>query len=443
MGGDETIAAIATAPGQGGIGVVRVSGVDALRVVAGLLPAGMRLEAGRARWVRLVDAEAGGAPVDEAVVTYFAAPRSYTTEDVVELACHGAPVLLGWVLGRVLAAGARLAEAGEFTRRALLGGRLDLAQAEAVEDLVRATTMAQARAAAAQLGGALAFALRPVKDRLLNLIAELEAGIDFAEDDLELMPEAAVAGRIGAVLEPLEALAGTYRAGRVLREGFTLALVGRPNAGKSSLFNRLLGVERAIVTAEPGTTRDVVSEAWQVGGVPVRLVDTAGLRAEPVGEAERAGIVRTGEAMAEADVVLVVLDGAAFVAKDLEMVRGLAGRAHVVVVNKSDLAGVVLEGALAVSALTGDGVEALRGRLLEVMGAAGEGAVVTHLRQFEALGEACAGLRAAGVASAASVPHEMVLLDLYRGLAGMDAVTGMTGSEEVLDRIFAGFCVGK
>src|SRR6185312_4534277 len=237
----------------------------------------------------------------------FAAPNSYTSEDIVEIAAHGSPVLLDYLLRASLRNGARLAEPGEFTQRAFLSGRLDLTQAEAVRDLIESTTLHQARVAAQQLGGALSRQIAPSKEKLIHLIATLEAGIDFAEDDIDLLPSAQIMEQIEAVRNPLAALEQTFHYGRIVRDGFTLAIVGRPNAGKSSLFNRLIERDRAIVTAAPGTTRDPVTERVSLEGIPIELVDTAGLR-EAADEAESIGITKSREAMAEADIVLLVLD---------------------------------------------------------------------------------------------------------------------------------------
>ena len=311
----DTIVAISTPPGRGGIGIVRLSGSDSQTIAESICSLRSPLAPGRARLAEILDEH--GIPLDEAVVTFFAAPHSYTSQDVVELACHGAPVLLDYVVRAAMQRGARLAEPGEFTQRAFLSGRIDLTQAEAVHDLIAAQTLQQARVAAAQLGGAVALQIEPVKAQLIHLIAELEAGIDFAEDDLELIPQARLLAAMDAIHVQLKAFAATYNYGRIVRDGFTLAIVGRPNAGKSSLFNRLLERERAIVTAQPGTTRDPISERLAIGGVPVELVDTAGLRdapSGPEGEAETLGILRTREHMAEADFVLHVIDATTFVA---------------------------------------------------------------------------------------------------------------------------------
>ena len=453
----ETIVAISTPAGRGGIGVVRVSGPRAREVVGPLVRLRGPMEAGRARFGEVVEAGADGEAraLDETVVTYFAGPHSYTGEDVVEIAMHGSPVLLEYTVRACCARGARLAEPGEFTQRAFLAGRIDLTQAEAVDDLIGSSTLEQARVAARQLGGALARAVAPGKEALVGLIAALEAGIDFAEDDIDVMPAARIAGTIRTVRGPLVELERSFAYGRVVREGFSLALVGRPNAGKSSLFNRLVERERAIVTALPGTTRDTVSERVAVGGIPVELIDTAGLRAgESLDEAERLGIARSREAMADADVVLLVVDASAGMAEeDRQVLDGVAGggAAAIVAWNKWDLvaesAGLTEGAGVRTSALTGLGIEALRAAIVAAVGGGGEGVreggMLTNLRQHQAIASTAAGLDAALAAVEAGIPHEMVLLDLYAALRGLDALTGATTSEDVLRLIFANFCIGK
>jgi tRNA modification GTPase len=283
------------------------------------------------------EVDRAGVVLDQAVVTFFAGPHSYTGEDVVEIAAHGAPILLDYLLRQCVAGGARLAEPGEFTQRAFLAGRIDLTQAEAVRGLIDATTMQQARTAARQLGGGLSAEVQPVKRELIALIAALEAGVDFAEDDLDLMADDEIARRMVEIEVPLRRLEASFGYGRLLREGFRLAIVGRPNAGKSSLFNRLIGRDRAIVTAQPGTTRDPVSERLEMAGVPVELIDTAGLRAT-ADEAELYGIAKSREAMAEADVVLLVVAAdESLHAEDLAAMEGSEGRKLIVAVNKIDL----------------------------------------------------------------------------------------------------------
>src|ERR1039457_4859079 len=267
---DDTIVAIATPPGRGGVGVVRPSGSEARATARPLLRLAHEhdFEPGRAHFGELIEPPTGER-IDEVVVTFFAKPHSYTTDDVVEISCHGSPVVLRHVVQVAIAQGARLAEPGEFTMRAFLNGRIDLTQAEAVRDLIESQTLYQAQVAARQLEGALSKRLQPAKQKLIELIAIMEAGVDFAEDDVAVIPDAQVLSRIAAIRAPLEDLLASFAFGKVVHEGLTLAIVGRPNVGKSSLFNRLVERERAIVTATPGTTRDLVSETVAIGGIQI------------------------------------------------------------------------------------------------------------------------------------------------------------------------------
>jgi tRNA modification GTPase len=456
----DTIAAISTPPGRGGIGIVRLSGTEAASIAAKLVRLRHDLEPGRARLADVVDdREEGAEPevIDEAVVTYFEAPHSYTAEDVVEIAAHGSPVILEFLLRRALTLGARLAEAGEFTHRAFMSGRLDLTQAEAVRDLIEAQTLTQARQAASQLGGALSRRVMPVKQSLLELIALLEAGIDFAEDDVDVTPPGEIARRIELLKPPLAALEASFARGRLVHYGLTLAIVGRPNAGKSSLFNRLLERDRAIVTATPGTTRDLVTERISLDGIPLELVDTAGLR-EGLEEAEQIGIRRSREALADADLVLIVLDATeALNEEERLLLAATEGRPALVAVNKSDLtakdrsaSGLDAEElrcapSLATSALTGEGIEELRTQILSLAtgGAAAEPGLLTNLRQHQAVTTTLGSLADAASANANSIPHEMILLDLYRALWALDSLTGQTTPDDVLNLIFSTFCIGK
>src|SRR3974390_608802 len=275
----DPIPAISTPPGRGGIGIVRLSGPQAASIATQLVRLRQPLEHARARLADVLDeSDSTDARIDEAVVTFFAAPTSYTGDGLVEIAAHGSPVVLDLLLRRALSLGARLAEPGEFTERAFLDGKLNLTQAEAVRDLIEAQTLTQARQAASQMGGALSRCVAPVKQSLVELIALLEAGIDFAEDDVDVTPKTEIARRIDELIPPLAALEATFARGRIVHDGLTMAIVGRPNAGKSSLFNRLVERDRAIVTATPGTTRDLVTERISLDGIPLELVDTAGLR---------------------------------------------------------------------------------------------------------------------------------------------------------------------
>jgi tRNA modification GTPase len=397
--------------------------------------------------------------IDEVVVTYFAKPHSYTTDDIIEISAHGSPVVLRHIVELCVAAGARLAEPGEFTMRAFLNGRIDLTQAEAVRDLIDSQTLYQAKVAAQQLEGALSRRLQPIKQTLVELIAVLEAGIDFAEDDVSVMPDATILSHIAAVRMPLEQLSATFAYGKIVHEGLTLAIVGRPNVGKSSLFNRLVERERAIVTATPGTTRDLVSETVAIGGIPVKLVDTAGMR-DALDEAEAIGIRKSKEALADADLVLVVVDASqAETAEDRELLRQAEGRAVVVVENKSDLRVEKIPTSrkpgetwgthhrvcsVCTSALTGEGIGELRGEILQhIGGAQGESGFLTNVRHAGLIQDSLAALTAADTAVATGVPHEMLLLDLYNALRPLDAITGATTTDDILNLIFSTFCIGK
>jgi len=517
----DTIVAISTPPGRGGIGVVRLAGPAAIAVAERLLVVKRSLRVpeahARAQFVRVVDPgdcglgdahpahddEAGmnttpasksgspgtpdGAPgdratIDDAIVTVFHAPRSYTGDDVVEIAAHGSPVILEAMVRGALAWGerqtqipfgndkqegqeghgndarhvVRLAGPGEFTQRAFLSGRIDLTQAEAVHDLIAAQTLAQARVAAQQLGGALSRRVAPAKEKLLHLIALLEAGMDFASgelDDVDVVPPAQIAAAIEAVREPLAALAATFQRGQLLRNGAAIALVGRPNAGKSSLFNRLLERERAIVTPIPGTTRDTLEETLSLGGIPLRLIDTAGLHTESSDAVEVLGMQRTQEALADADLVLYINDVSSAESEGALPVPA-EGRPHLVVHNKIDLLpeqeGVGepngTDSPVRTSALTGEGLEALRAAMLEKLKASGplaETGLLNNLRQQQAVTRTLTALAAAATANSQSLPHELILVDLHNALQAVDSLTGTTTSDDILARIFATFCIGK
>jgi tRNA modification GTPase len=444
---DDTIAAISTPPGRGGIGVVRLSGPRSVEIATSLIAMKSELRSWAASFGELLDEE--GRMVDEVIVTYFAAPRSYTSEDVIEIACHGAPVVLRHCLDRAARAGARLAEPGEFTLRAFLNGRIDLPQAEAVRDLIDATTLYQARIAAQQTQGSVSRRLAPVKAQLLELIALLEAGIDFAEDDISVAPAAEILRRLDPIIQQTGALARSFRYGNLVRSGFSLAIIGRPNVGKSSLFNRLLDQDRAIVTEIPGTTRDVVSEMAEFAGIPVRLVDTAGIR--ETGELiERLGIERSFQAMSDADLTIVVIDGAARGSKqDEDLIEKASEQGRfLIVANKCDLTDFETgEQEIAVSALTGEGTDRLREAIFETLAPRGElemqGGFITSVRQENLLREALPMLEKGRAAAIAGIPHELLMLDLYCALHPIDAITGATTADDILNKIFTSFCIGK
>ena len=451
--------------------MVRLSGPDARKIAQPMLRLKHELEPGRAVFGELVEdpaqthvgTAATGCPagrsasardrIDEVVVTYFAKPHSYTTDDVIEISAHGSPVVLRHIVELCVAAGARLAEPGEFTMRAFLNGRIDLTQAEAVRDLVDSQTLYQAKVAAQQLDGALSRRLQPIKQKLVELIAALEAGIDFAEDDVSVMPNDKVLEHIAGVRAPLQQLSASFAYGKMVHEGLTLAIVGRPNVGKSSLFNRLVEGERAIVTATPGTTRDLVTETVAIGGIPVKLIDTAGIR-QALDEAESIGIQKSMEALADADLILIVVDASQPLAgEDHELLKQAEGRPTIVVANKSDLR-VGGQGlgpgeycAVLTSAVSGEGIGELRDEILRhVGGEAGtqvEAGFLTNIRHQELIEDSLAALDAATTAVAGKIPHEMLLLDLYNALRPLDAITGATSTDDILNLIFSTFCIGK
>ncbi|MBK7930443.1 MAG: tRNA uridine-5-carboxymethylaminomethyl(34) synthesis GTPase MnmE [Bryobacterales bacterium] len=446
----DTIVAISTPPGRGGLGVVRISGAHARDIASSILrlPAGASLLPWRAQLAHLLAAD--GSAIDQVVVTCFAAPRSFTAEDVVELSCHGSPVILRHAVERAAAAGARLAEPGEFTFRAFLNGRIDLPQAEAIHDLIESTTLYQARVAARQSEGSLARLLHPLKAQFVDLIALLEAGIDFAEDDVPVATAAQIAARIAPLETELDRLVRSYSWGKVVTSGITLAIAGRPNVGKSSLFNRLLEQDRAIVTDIAGTTRDTVSETASLDGIPIRLVDTAGIR-EGHDLVERLGIERSLQAMADADLTLVVWDISEPLSPDDEQILDRArtqGR-YLLLGNKCDLAPAFPPPAelLPVSAVTGSGFDLLRQRIVDAASPGGrlelESGFITSLRQERLLRQSLEALRKGLASLADGVPHEMLLLDFYAALEALDAITGKTTADDILTRIFSTFCIGK
>jgi len=428
---------------------VRISGLGARQITSQILrfPPSHTWHSWRATVAELLDHDH---VVDQVVVTFFEKPRSYTADDLVEISCHGAPIILRHCVESACAHGARLAEPGEFTLRAFLNGRIDLPQAEAVRDLIEATTLYQARVAAQQSQGGLSRRMAPLKNQLLELISLLEAGIDFAEDDVSVAPAGELLRRMDPIERGLQNLAESYSYGKLVHDGLTLAIVGRPNVGKSSLFNSLLRQDRAIVTEIAGTTRDVISEAAALGGIPVRFVDTAGIR-EGEGLVESLGIERSYEAMADADLTLVVIDLSASISEhDLDLVEHARQQGRFLVVGnkldlprKADYAGDLIE----VSALTGEGIDQLRDCCLETIAPAGaleqDGGFITSIRHEQCLREGLQALHHAREAVTNGIPHEMLLLDLYATLQPVDAITGATTADDILNRIFNTYCIGK
>ena len=446
---EDTIVAVATPSGRSALGIVRISGVEAQRIAARFFQPG--LEHRRAIVGRWRDANAE--PVDEVVVTLFQAPDSYTGEPLVEITAHGNPIILNRILRLIQDAGARLADPGEFTLRAVAHGKMDLLQAEAVRDFIDAQTEDQARIALRQMEGTLSRRIRPLQKKLIDVIARLEAGIDFVEDEIEVPDATAHAKTAQDIVLELALLQETFKYGRLLHDGLRLVIVGKPNVGKSSLFNRLVASERAIVAAIPGTTRDVVTETISIDGIPLKVFDTAGIH-DTADYVESLGVGRSVDTLTESNLALVVVDGSAALDRDDQQVLGLASRVpHIVVVNKCDLSPRVEVNSPAeipvvrLSARTGEGFAeldaAFRRFLAERRSDAHSDVVLTTVRQNEAVERAIEALNNGRAAIAAGTPHEMVLLDFYGALQALNELTGEVVTDDILARIFSTFCIGK
>ncbi len=437
----DLIAAIATAPGRGGVGVVRVSGADVAPLATAIL--GRVPAPRRATFNRFLDA--AGEVLDEGIALYFAAPHSFTGEHVLELQGHGGPVVLDLVLRRCIELGARLAEPGEFSRRAFLNGKLDLAQAEAVADLIDAASNEAARSAVRSLAGVFSARIAELVEGLTRLRMLVEATLDFPEEEIDFLKQADAFGRLDALDASLAAVRAQARQGALLREGLTVVLIGQPNVGKSSLLNQLAGFEAAIVTEIAGTTRDTVREAIQIQGVPLHVVDTAGLR-ETDDAVERLGIARTWAAVEKADVALLLVDAAhGLGGEETAILARLPQIVRLTIHNKIDVTGEaprVAGDEIWLSARTGAGVELLRTKLLEAAGwrAAGEGAFMARTRHLDALGRAATHLSAA---RASTAQLELFAEELRLAQAALSEITGEFTADDLLGEIFSSFCIGK
>ena len=449
---DDTIVAVATPPGHGGIGVVRISGPDASSIAQALTGRREPFAPRHATLTHLKSSSGSAASIDRVVVTFFQAPHSYTGEDVAEVSAHGSPVLLRAIVGEAMSLGARLAEPGEFTLRAYLNERIDLVQAEAVRDLVNAVTPLQARAAFDQLEGTLTADIREIDRGLLDLAARLEASLDFPDEGYHFVERSTAAGEIAAVASRIGALLEGAERGRLIREGLHVVLAGRPNTGKSSLFNALAGAGRAIVTDVPGTTRDLLTEMVEIEGVPVTIVDTAGARLTPGDAIEAEGIARAHAARQIASVVVLLLDGSQpLTSDDHALLEETARVPRVIAINKIDLPGAwsftnIQASALKTSTLTGAGLTELRRALLKALGGA-EGfrdvPAVTNIRHIDLLTRAQEALRRAEAAAMTKAPEEFVLADLTEARTLLEEVTGKRTADDLLGHIFASFCIGK
>lgn len=449
---DDTIAAISTPLGEGGIGIVRMSGSDSVTILQKIFrrAKGERLESYRLHYGHIIDPDTEE-KVDEVLVSYMKAPHSYTRQDVVEINCHGGIVPLRRVLELVLRYGARLAHPGEMTSRAFLLGRIDLAQAEAVLDIVRAKTEAGLRAAVSQLGGWLSEEIRRVRAELVEALAYLEATIDFEEDEI---PERDIWEPFKRAQERIKALLATADQGIICRQGVQVAIVGRPNVGKSSLLNALLKTSRAIVAPIPGTTRDTVEESCNLQGVPISLIDTAGI-AEGKDLVERLGVERSREALQRADLTLLVVDGSEpLQEEDREIASLLNGKPSLLVINKNDRPQLAtIDGllpqvpCLPVSALTGEGLNELEGAILDTIFSgkvvASDAPLVTHPRHKQALQSALEHLLGVEKARKEALPADFLAIDLQGAVNALGEITGETATEDLLQVIFSEFCIGK
>jgi tRNA modification GTPase len=453
----DSIVALSTPPGRSGIGVIRISGPASLEILRTLTSEASFNPQPNLLTLRTLSDPASGEILDQALVCFFQAPHSFTGEDVVEFHCHGSPVLLRMIIDIALSLDARLADPGEFSLRAVTNGRMQLTEAEAIRDLIDAQTDAAARQATRQLKGEISHRLQPVKDDLLRIIVRLESSLEFVEDDLPQVEQEQIQRELGDLIGNLNSLAETFARGRLLHDGLKVALVGRPNVGKSSLFNMLLGHGRAIVTAVPGTTRDTIAEPIGIDGVPISLIDTAGIR-HTADEIELIGVDRTRRAAADADLLIVVIDGSEpLTEEDQVVLTDVADKPHILAINKSDLstysASTILPGndqnrvmALSVSAVSEAGLADLRAAILKPFAngsGTSEGLLITNARHHDLLARCVAAIESSQQLVSEGASEELILVGLNNALRYLGEITGETTADEILGKIFATFCIGK
>ncbi|CAN5725568.1 tRNA uridine-5-carboxymethylaminomethyl(34) synthesis GTPase MnmE [soil metagenome] len=451
----DTIVALGTPAGRSAIGVIRLSGPDSLSIARSIVGENYFKPEPSQPVLRSIKGTASNSILDRALLTFFPGPNSYTGEDLVEISCHGSPIVLRQVIDLTLGLGARPAGPGEFTLRALSNGKMNLTQAEAIRDLINAQTEAAAQQALRQMMGELSSRLRRPQQALIHTIVQLESALEFVEDDLPELKRQHIVGELTEVASDLHNLASTFEVGHLLRDGVRVTIVGRPNVGKSSLFNKLLAFERAIVTEVPGTTRDTLTERLGLDGIPILLTDTAGLR-ESSDRIESIGVERTRQAMAEADLLVVVLDGSEDLrAEDLSALSQAKSARHIVAINKSDVASFdTLEksrpsyeaGSVNVSAVTGFGLETLRAAILEPFVAGDSpnaGFLITDARHYDLLLRARNEVQSSWELLQRGASEELVLIGLHNGLRLLGQITGETSTDEILSEIFATFCIGK
>jgi len=458
-GKEDPIAAIITPYGRGGVGIIRMSGPGVRHMMGKIFKPekpGRRLEP-RKQTLGRITLPRSGSEIDQSLVTYFKKPRSYTGEDVIEIACHGSPVVLNAILETLAEMGARPAEPGEFTYRAYLNGRMDLLQAEAVNDIISAKTLFQTEIAYKQLDGALSSFCHDLMETLLDLIARAEASIDFSEENYRFFQENELVQSLKRTSNKISSILSTYKTGKLIKEGIVLAIIGRPNVGKSSLFNKILDDKRAIVTHIPGTTRDYLEDTIQMQGIPVILVDTAGLRQGRTAP-EKEAVKKTKNIMGKARLILVMLDSSRHLGlKDREILKHTEKRNRLVLINKVDLPGklnpsilnrlVNPEEMMEISLRTGRGVKRLKERIFQaILGheiLEKNMAYLTTLRQKTALAEAGRSIQKAIRTARKGLSEEFILLDLHQARSRIGELTGVTTVEDIYDRIFSSFCIGK
>jgi tRNA modification GTPase len=443
-----TVVALSTPRGRGALAVVRLSGPEAITIAQQMA----RLDSFEARRATLTKLRAPNNEevLDEVLLSCFPSPHSLTGEDVIEISCHGSPAIVRRILDTTLELGAVLAGPGEFTLRALSNGKINLAQAEAIRDLIAAQTDAAVKQAARQMNGELSNALDPFKENLIEVIVLLESALEFVEDDLPSPQLNQIDETLCSAVAGIDRLSGSYSSGRLLQDGARVAITGRPNVGKSSLFNSLICSERAIVTDIPGTTRDTLSESIDIGGVPVLLTDTAGLR-ETSDNIEALGIERTQRAMSDADLVLLVIDGSSDIGpEDRDLLERTSDERRLVVMNKSDLPSFVHcipdVDAINVSARTGEGLAALHDAILSKLNSSGAengSLLITNARHYDLLCSAKRELEAARACIAERRSEELILAPLHNALRLLGQITGETTTEDILSEIFSTFCIGK
>lgn len=458
---EDTIAAVATAAGEGGIGIIRISGPRAWQIAAQLFQSAKgkavsAMTAYQAAYGHIMNPQTGR-KIDEALLLLMKAPHSYTCEDIAEIHCHGSAVSLRAILQLALALGARLAEPGEFTKRAFLNGRLDLAQAEAVIDIIRAKTDMSLKMAVDHLSGQLSDTIRTIRQDILRMIAHLEAAIDFPEEDIETITAQEVQQGVGEALHTVNGLLQTAQTGRILREGLQTVIIGKPNVGKSSLLNALLRDNRAIVTEIPGTTRDVIEEYVNIRGIPLKLVDTAGIR-ETADIVEKIGVERSREYLDKAELILFLLDSSVPMSEeDREILPLLQGRKVLLLINKSDLpAGLDIAEVRAalptaepiyIAAATGSGLQELEQGIEDMVYSGGmlapDNAFITNVRHTHSLTEAAASLVEVDATIRAGMPPDCIVVDLRNAWEKLGEITGDTVNEDIISEIFSQFCIGK